>query len=195
MSHSLTTFVPFVPQLLFHAVQILDLPDLPPYLWGKCLSAVRRICSRQALLPRSLQIPMCYDRSGAPRYRGGFADVWKGEYQGCDVAVKVLRVYSTSDLTKIKSVSRHIPAKTVCHPADAHEQKFCKEVVTWSALRHPNVVSLLGVTTDKDQFAMVSEWMTNGNINEFTKAHGEVNRFELVHLLFLFTTNITDDHL
>jgi serine/threonine protein kinase len=30
------------------------------------------------------------------------------------------------------------------------------------------------------QFAMVSRWMSNGNINEFVKARGDVNRFELV---------------
>jgi hypothetical protein len=30
------------------------------------------------------------------------------------------------------------------------------------------------------QFAMVSEWMENGNINEFTKARKDANRFELV---------------
>ena len=29
-------------------------------------------------------------------------------------------------------------------------------------------------------FAMVSEWMVNGNIIEFVKAHRDVNRFELV---------------
>ena len=37
---------------------------------------------------------------------------------------------------------------------------------------------------DKEEFAMVSEWMTNGNINEFVKAHWEVNRFELVGAYF-----------
>ena len=31
-----------------------------------------------------------------------------------------------------------------------------------------------------NQFAMVSEWMVNGNINEFVKAHRDANRFELV---------------
>jgi len=30
------------------------------------------------------------------------------------------------------------------------------------------------------QFVMVSEWMVNGDINEFVKAHGDANRFELV---------------
>jgi serine/threonine protein kinase len=33
------------------------------------------------------------------------------------------------------------------------------------------------------QFAMVSEWMPNGNINEFVKRRPEVNRFELVSFL------------
>ena len=30
------------------------------------------------------------------------------------------------------------------------------------------------------QHAMVSEWMSNGNINQFVKGHQSVNRFELV---------------
>ena len=73
----------------------------------KCLSVLCKICGRQALLPKSLQIPLCYDRSKNPLYRGGYADVWMGEYQGHEVAVKVLRVYSASNLDKIISVGRH----------------------------------------------------------------------------------------
>ena len=30
------------------------------------------------------------------------------------------------------------------------------------------------------QFAMVSEWMPNGNIDQYVKAHRDANRFELV---------------
>ena len=30
------------------------------------------------------------------------------------------------------------------------------------------------------QFAMVSDWMMNGNINDFVKARPDANRFELV---------------
>ena len=57
---------------------------------------------------------------------------------------------------------------------------FCKEVVTWKSLRHPNVLPLLGVSMNKTQFAMASEWMVNGDINKFVKASRDVNRFELV---------------
>ena len=32
----------------------------------------------------------------------------------------------------------------------------------------------------QDLFAMVSEWMPNGNINQFVIAHWDANRFELV---------------
>ena len=56
------------------------------------------------LLPRALEIQALYDRTGAALYRGGFADVWKGEYCGRDVAVKVIRMYSTSDLQKMTAV-------------------------------------------------------------------------------------------
>ena len=52
--------------------------------------------------------------------------------------------------------------------------------MTWNALRHPNVLPLLGVTMGDSKLAMVSVWMTNGNINEFVKAHRDANRFELV---------------
>ena len=63
-------------------------------------------------------------------------------------------------------------------------QTFCKEVVTWKALCHPNVLPLLGVTMGTKVFAMVSEWMVNGNIIEFIEAHRDANRFELVGLHF-----------
>ena len=50
----------------------------------------------------------------------------------------------------------------------------------WKALRHPNVLPLLGVTMSKNHFAMASEWMDNRNVNEFIKVHRDANRFELV---------------
>ena len=65
-------------------------------------------------------------------------------------------------------------------------QKFCKEFVTWKTLNHSNVVPLLGVIMSEDQFAMVSEWMANGNINQFVAAHRDVNQFELMSSSFKF---------
>ena len=45
--------------------------------------------------------------------------MWKGEYKGRHVAVKALRVYSTSDFVKITSVGSHYLAKSILRVADA----------------------------------------------------------------------------
>ena len=54
--------------------------------------------------------------------------------------------------------------------------------VTWNALRHPNVLPLLGVAMSGTRFAMVSKWMPNGNIKQFLRERQTINRFELVSL-------------
>ena len=59
-------------------------------------------------------------------------------------------------------------------------QRFCREGVAWKHLRHPNILPLIGVTMDSQQFAMISAWMENGNINEFVGKDQHVNRIELV---------------
>jgi len=141
--------------------EALDFSTLSPWLRRQYLTTLCCICSRRALLPKSLQIPLCYDRLQVPQCRGGYADVWIGDHQGQPVAAKVLRVCSKSDFEKIG-------------------RRFCKEVIRWKSLNHPNVLPLVGVTMDKDHFVMVSEWMVNGNINEFIKSCKDANRFELL---------------
>ena len=60
-------------------------------------------------------------------------------------------------------------------------QQFCKEVVLWNTLSHPNVLKLVGVWGDmgKGQFVTVSEWMEHGNIIQYI-GKNHVNRLELV---------------
>ena len=70
----------------------------------------------------------------------------------------------------------HVPIGTLT----VNLQRFCKEFVPWKALRHPNVLPLLGVIMTETKFAMVSDWMPNGSINEFVEARQDANRFELV---------------
>ena len=67
----------------------------------------------------------------------------------------------------------------------------------WRALRHPNVLRLLGVTVTENRFVMVSEWMARGSINEFVKADIEADRLKLVCYLFIYSKFpfflVTDD--
>ena len=57
--------------------------------------------------------------------------------------------------------------------------------MTWKTLRHPNVLPLLGVTMSEGpvRFVMVSEWMKNGNINQFLECV-DADQLKLVCLLF-----------
>ena len=92
--------------ILMHSVdQALNMPELPPQTRKKCLKLLYRTCGHHALLPRTLKILVRYNQVGTAMYRGGFADVWKGEHCGRDVAVKVVRTYSNDDLQKIIGVS------------------------------------------------------------------------------------------
>jgi len=56
--------------------------------------------------------------------------------------------------------------------------------MTWKTLRHPNVLPLLGVIMSENQFAMISDWMASGNINDFVKACPGANLLELVGVSF-----------
>ena len=79
--------------------------DLSPGIRKTCLKLLYRTCGNRALLPSNLNISVRYDQTSNALYRGGYADVWKGECGGQDVAVKVIRTYSNDELRKIISVS------------------------------------------------------------------------------------------
>jgi len=79
--------------------------DLSPQTRENCLKSLYKMCGRHALLPTSLKVPVSFEQTGHALYRGGFADVWKGEHCGRDVAVKVIRIYSDSDLHRVVGVS------------------------------------------------------------------------------------------
>ncbi|KAF9644879.1 kinase-like protein [Thelephora ganbajun] len=139
--------------------EVLD--SLAPQIHRRCLRYLYRICDHQALLPKSLAIPLCYDQKEDPVYHGRLADVWEGQHQSRKVAAQVLRLLPGDDTKQIRG-------------------RFCREVVTWKALYHPNVLPLFGVTITKNQLVMVSEWMTRGNIREFTKADVNADRLALL---------------
>ena len=108
---------------------------------------------------------------------GGFADVRIGKYMGHLVAVKTTRPAENDDPLWMRKVS----VSGFFSAALTILQRFCKEVVLWSTVSHPNVLKLVGVQGDmeKGQFVTVSEWMAHGNIMQYIK-NNSVNRLELV---------------
>lgn len=113
---------------------------------------------------------------------GGFGDVWKGTYEGRDVAIKALRVYKNEGKRQASRVRLYIMALHEFYsPKRApFRQVFYKEVTIWKRLWHPNIVPFLGVTDGPAPFTMVSEWMPNGNVRQYVVEHPEVDRLQLV---------------
>ncbi|KAF9644313.1 kinase-like protein [Thelephora ganbajun] len=144
-------------------IDVIDegLDGLAPLTRSRCLHYSYKICGHQAVVPRSLEIPLCYDPTADPLYRGAFADIRKGRHNGREVVAKALRLSLKDDFEPIR-------------------KKFCREVVMWKALRHPNLLPLIGVSTTENRLMIVSEWMGNGNINEFLKANVDADRLGLL---------------
>lgn len=63
---------------------------------------------------------------------------------------------------------------------DGAGQKFYEEAVTWKRLKHPNVVSLLGITTTPSPPQLISDWISGGNLTEYIKDHPGADRLGLV---------------
>jgi serine/threonine protein kinase len=45
----------------------------------------------------------------------------------------------------------------------------------WKFLRHPNIVSFIGVSP-MFPICLVSEWMPNGDVGQYLKMHGSADR-------------------
>lgn len=70
----------------------------------KLFNKLCKTCSRHQVIPKSMHIPDCSMGSYEVE-SGGYANVSQGTYKGRRVAIKILRVYITSDLDVIRSVS------------------------------------------------------------------------------------------
>jgi serine/threonine protein kinase len=117
---------------------------------------------------------------------GGFGDVWKGRFRDHFVAMKVLKVYVTSDINDLMKVSSNV--WLLVETADnEYSQKFSCEAVIWRQLLHPNILPFYGVYHLPNtglKVCLVSPWMDNGNIRRFLRQFPETDRVRLVRELW-----------
>ena len=126
---------------------------------------------------------------------GSFWEIRLGTLNNSTIAVKTPRLTTTADIEKIREASwEPVPFLSVLLKCSV--QRFCREVIIWNSLSHPNVLKLAGVlgSLDTFNFSTVSEWMTNGTIMRYIET-ANVNRLDLVcvvpdHLLCLVLNSV-----
>ena len=65
-------------------------------------------------------------------------------------------------------------------------QRYCKEVIIFRQLNHPNVLRIEGAARsvfNTSDYCMVSQWMNNEDILKYVTQHPRTNRLELVRLM------------
>ena len=101
-----------------------------------------------------------------------------GKYQGCNVAIKCLKtdVGDTGRVFKVPLMN------IVNHCRSTFVQMFCREVITWKHLSHPNILPLLGVSISTDTLCLriLTLWIVNGNVMQYARSNPVANRLQLV---------------
>ncbi|SJL06566.1 uncharacterized protein ARMOST_09908 [Armillaria ostoyae] len=147
----------------FTIAQLLDVPDLP-------------MIPKRTLLKTSLKltrihdcVPCCFALRGFkktgdyPFALGHFGELWRGQVEGVEVAVKQARIF-TSD-NDIKNVL----------------QQVRREAIIWRQCDHPNVLPFYGIYRDSapSTYCLVSPFMSNGSLRQHMNKTDDPDRHKL----------------
>jgi tRNA A-37 threonylcarbamoyl transferase component Bud32/uncharacterized cupredoxin-like copper-binding protein len=92
--------------------------------------------------------------SAKPVGDGAFGVVYKGTYRGQDVAVKMLKM-------------QDMPEEML--------DEFDREVDLMNKLRHKNIVQFIGASKVVGRFALITEFVQNGNVSQYVMKASKVN--------------------
>ncbi|KAK7437373.1 Rho guanine nucleotide exchange factor [Stygiomarasmius scandens] len=146
---------------------IYDFPDTTSTLRSKTLSAMMHLSKKSGLYPNCLVLDNVTKIGEHPVAAGGFGEIWRGLIGGQMACLKVVKVYSNSDVQKLL-------------------KEFFKEAILWRQLDHPNVLPFLGLYFLDDstqRVCLISPWMPNGNLRHFLSNNPDssIDRARLVH--------------
>ncbi|KAE9393757.1 TPR-like protein [Gymnopus androsaceus JB14] len=133
----------------------------------KCLRFLHHLSKKVQAIPSSLLVQNIKPESQWPVAGGGFADVYLGlTADGKVVCLKVLRLIISQDDGYRARIRK----------------KFYQEALVWRQLKHPNILPLLGVSTElfTPSFCLVSPWMMNKDIITYIKNNSDQDIFQFL---------------
>lgn len=162
--------------------------ELDVGLKSRTLVILRRVCGRYGVVPTSYVLTGVVKNEPVPQKTSVVTETWRGIYEKKPVAIKIFKINEgREDYDKIKIV-RQIVLMFWAHvnfcPLIAYllcpSQRFYKEAVLWKRLTHKNILPFLGVSRDVAELCLISPWMRNGSIVEYTRNNPHINPLELV---------------
>ena len=137
-----------------------------------------KVSQKLGALPSSLFVEgvSCAEMN-RPEGMGGYADVFRGSLEGCDVALKRLRIANYLVRKEEWKKVRHqlVVAIMYAHDDIFFVKPFYREALLWHQLRHTSILEFIGL--DRSTFdgciCMVSPWMSNGDIARYLATHDE----------------------
>ncbi|KAF9477025.1 kinase-like protein [Pholiota conissans] len=105
--------------------------------------------------------------------RGGFGIVHQGKWNGCEVALKVLK--NSEGVTP-------------------HEKDLRNEIKTWSKLRHVNILQFLGASVLDDEPFIVMPLVKHGSVRDYLIKYPHANRVKIIHDISLGIVYLHNKH-
>lgn len=89
--------------------KFMDTLEPSDILYKKCYAALRGLCGEAGELPHRFILPTkkLKKQSARPLSSYGYADVWRGSFDGQEVALKVFRSFQEEDLRSARKVMSH----------------------------------------------------------------------------------------
>eukprot|EP00210_Caulerpa_lentillifera_P001441 g1383.t1 len=90
-----------------------------------------------------------------------FGQVYKGEYYGQDVAVKIIK--DAMD-------------------GEQHYNEFLQEVSIMKKVRHRNVIQFIGAKSERPSLCILVEYMDGGSVHDYLRKHGPLTLLEVCRI-------------
>lgn len=183
---SICSILPSAMFLLhFIQLQLLDFPHLTISLRSQFVNALVLLSRGSGLYPECLVLRGVQWAGDDPIAAGRFGDVYKGKIRGQHVAIKKLRIYEKTNISKHLKVRGSIGALDAMGFWSLYFQQFSREAIIWRNLWHPNVLPFHGIyhlNEKKLSVCLVSPWMEHGNIRQFLEEVPNADRGRLVRV-------------